>query len=465
MKQTEPSLLQRLAEYHKTAIPMHMPGHKRNTALLGNALPYAIDITEIDGFDNLHDMHGVLKTTADLAAALYGSLAAFPLVGGSTCGILASVHAMVPFGARVLVARNCHRSVYHAIKLHGLRPSYICPDTDEFGICRGIAPEAVDHALSQESDISLVIITSPTYEGVTSNLSQIAAVCHRHNALLLVDAAHGAHLGLFPSFGAGAVGSGADVVVMSLHKTLPALTQTALLHICSDRIDPLKIKESLSVFETSSPSYVLLSSIDACLRWVQQNGSVYFSALRDNLSAFYYKTAGLSALSVLRYDDPSKIVVSTKHTARTGTDLANTLRKQFSIEVEMAAADYVLAMTSICDKKEHFESLALALQQIDEETPRRMQDKKDKSISFLPEIKEIPFEANQRTGTFVALTKAEGLECLESVWAYPPGIPLIVPGEAVSGRLIAAMEYLRNANVALNSTKGQMPTHLWVRKP
>ena len=464
MKRTEKTLLNRLAEYNETAVPMHMPGHKRNTRLLKASLPYEIDITEIDGFDNLHDMNGVLKETAALAASLYGSKAAFPLVGGSTCGILAAVHALAAFGSHVLIARNCHKSVFHAVELMGLYPHYVCPKPDGFGICGKITPEAIKSALCAERSIRLVIVTSPTYEGVISDIANIAAVCHENGALLLVDSAHGAHLGFSPRFCASAVSSGADAVVMSLHKTMPALTQTALLHICTDAVDKNKISEALSIFETSSPSYVLLSSIDACLRFISQDGEALFSALYENLSFFYKETNDLKALSVLQYDDFSKLIISTKNTALTGTGLADILRNQFHIEVEMTGIDYILAISSICDSKENLMEFAAALKEIDAEIPVLQTEVGAKKEIVLPQMQETPSAARQRCGEFVPLSCSEGRECLEYVWAYPPGIPLIVPGERIDRRFIETAEDFAQAKIPLKSTKGLLDNKIWVRK-
>lgn len=465
MKQQNLSLSERLTEYNKTAIPMHMPGHKRNTELLTDVLPYEIDITEIHGFDNLHSMNGILKETASLAASLYGSREAFPLVGGSTCGILAAVHAAVPFGSHVLVARNCHKSVFHAVELRGLYPHYIRPDTDAYGICGELRPEAVERVLRNESKISLVVVTSPTYEGVVSNLAEIAAVCHKHNALLLVDSAHGAHFGFSPHFPASAVTSGADLVVMSLHKTMPALTQTALLHICTDTVDKSKVAEALALFETSSPSYVLLASIDRCLRLIAESGERLFTEFYENMSFFNKEMKDLRALSAVRYDDIGKQMISAKNTLLTGPELADILRKQFNIEVEMAGTDYILAITGICDKKEHLLQFAEALKHIDADTPRVTQNRTAaKNMFSMPKMAETPFDAQKQQGKFVPIQGAVGHECLESIWAYPPGIPLIVPGETIDRNLINTINDFARANITLNSTKGFQHNKIWVKQ-
>ena len=456
--------MKRLTDYNETCIPMHMPGHKRNSEMLDSLLPYELDITEINGFDNLHNMGGILKATASLAASLYGSKEAYPLVGGSSCGILAAVHALAPFGSHVLMARNCHKSVYNAVELMGLHPHYLITEPDEFGIIGKITPEAVDSALQKEQNISLVIVTSPTYEGVISDTEKIAEICHRHNALLFVDSAHGAHVGFSPYFGRSAVHSGADAVVMSLHKTLPALTQSALLHICTDAVDRKKIGEALSVFETSSPSYVLLASIDQCLRIILKDGKALFANLNQNLAAFYEETKRFDALSVLKYDDPSKTVVSAKKTPLTGTDLADILRKEYKIETEMAGTDYILAMTSICDSKENIMRFADALKQIDKSTPCIKNFAAAKKNISLPKYSETPFSARQKNGAFMPLCDAEGFECLEYIWAYPPGIPLIVPGEIIGRSLIAKITGMAQAKIDIKSTKGFTNNQIWVAK-
>lgn len=448
MEQNEKSLFDRLTEYCDTAIPMHMPGHKRNAALLGNTLPYGIDITEIDGFDNLHDMQGVLKNIAERAACLYGAKHSFPLVGGSTAGILAAIHAMVPFGSHVLMARNCHKSVYNGVALRGLYPHYLLAAEDENGIVQKIPPESVEKALSDAPEIKLVIVTSPTYEGVACDTNEIARICHRHGAVLLVDAAHGAHFGFSPDFPHSACACGADVVVMSLHKTLPALTQTALLHICSDRISAEKLARSLAIYETSSPSYVLLSSIDVCLRMLEKDSKIFFSEYERNLSFFYKQTEKCRHLSVIHYDDPGKIIICTKNTKLHGSHLAKILRDTYHIETEMAGRNHVLAMTSICDAHENFIRLADALLTIDASLCRTS-DSFCFSCVHLPNMIRTPFDALSQDGEFVPLSCAVGRESLSYIWAYPPGIPLIAPGEQLDEQLVKIMESFSRAGIEL----------------
>jgi arginine/lysine/ornithine decarboxylase len=371
-------LTDKLARYAKGGVyPMHMPGHKRNAELLPPGFPYDIDITEIHGFDDLHDPRGILRETAELAAGLYGSDKAFLLVNGSTVGILATIGAHASRGDKILVSRDCHRSVTNAAALFGLNTVFITPETDDAtGIKYSLDPSDVETALKNDPDIKLAVVTSPSYEGVISDISSIAEIVHRRGIPLLVDSAHGAHLDFSGKFRGGAIKAGADVVVMSLHKTLPALTQCSLLHVSSNLADTDGIARMLSILQTSSPSYVLMASIDSCLRLLSADKQGLFADYERNLGRFNEKMKSMRNLFVLNYGndtprkgffalDPGKLVIITKNTALSGAALADTLRTDHKIEVELACPDYAVAMTSICDTPEGFDRLADALIAID----------------------------------------------------------------------------------------------------
>ena len=370
-------LFDKLTEYASSgAYPMHMPGHKRSAGFLPG-LPCGIDITEIHGFDDLHEPRGILLELSRLAAGLYGSARAFPLINGSTAGILASVGALAGRGGKILMARNCHASVHNAARLFGLAPVYIDPETDEStGISGDTAPGTVEAAIEGEPGIEIAVVTSPTYEGVVSDINAIADIVHKRNIPLLVDSAHGAHLGFSPMFPPSAVSAGADAVVMSLHKTLPALTQCSLLHVSGVRADAGEFARLLSVFQTSSPSYVLMASIDRCLRLLESDGGSLFSCYEQNLADFSMQAKTLKNLSVIWHSgdalskkyfafDPGKIVIITEKAALTGAALSDILRNDYDIELEKACGGYAIAITSICDSPEGFRRLADALACID----------------------------------------------------------------------------------------------------
>ena len=371
-------LYDKIAEYTASGVyPMHMPGHKGNPEFLPPCMPYDIDITEIHGFDDLHEPRGVLREVAELAASLYGSVKAFPLVNGSTVGILASIGALAGRGDKVLVTQGCHRSVYNAISLFGLSPIYMAHEIDKAtGAACSVDPGQVEKALEIAPDIKFVIITSPTYEGVISDIRTIADIVHKRDIPLLVDSAHGAHLGFSGMFPVSAVQAGADAVVMSLHKTLPALTQCSLLHICSQRVRTGEVTRLLSVLQTSSPSYVLMASIDHCLRLVSRDKESLFGRYEHNLKRFDEDIRQLKNLFVLHHGsdaprpgffafDLGKLVIITKNTSLSGDMLADILRTEHSIEPELSKEGFVIAMTSVCDSPEGFTRLANALIAID----------------------------------------------------------------------------------------------------
>ena len=430
-------LYEKLKRYAESGVyPFHMPGHKR---IMTDELPLELDVTEIDGFDNLHEPAGCLLELQKTAAGLFGARRAFALVNGSTVGILAAVRAMTKSGDRVLIARNSHLSVYHAAELRGLDTAYIVPETVEgLGIFGSVSPQAVERKLKADPAVSLVVITSPTYEGVVSDIKSIAAICHRYGARLLVDEAHGAHLPFSDSFPQSAVPCGADAAVISLHKTLPAMTQTALL-LLNDESLAAAIKRQLSVFETSSPSYVLLASIDRCLEFLKDSERA-FDAYIDRLTRFYREAESLRRLSVAHrtlsdsdrvFDfDIGKLCIFCSG-CMTGKELMDVLRSEYRIELEMALGDHALAMTSVCDTDEGFARLISALKEIDGKCADA-QRPTGFTCPPLPQKRMNISEALQADGDMINVFDAEGKVSREYIRVYPPGIPLIVPGEVIS---------------------------------
>ena len=496
-------ILERLTEYAESdAYPFHMPGHKRQEipdgVQGGFPDPYGIDITEIDGFDNLHHAEGILKDAMDEAAAVYGADRSWYLVNGSTCGILSAVFAVTENGGRILAARNCHKAVYHAIYLNRLRAEYLYPEEIvEFGINGGIRAEDVRKALEKDAmrcagkctKIQAVLITSPTYEGVVSNIRAIADAAHEYGVPLIVDEAHGAHLEYADrchSFPKSALECGADIVIQSLHKTLPCFTQTAILHIKGNRVDQDRVARYLSMFQTSSPSYLFMAGIQRCIRYMDSAGRDGMIRYEERLERFMEQMKGLQVLEVLTRDicgkyrdaagwDPSKIVVSTMRAKDFhGEELAEMLRKNYHLEMEMTAPEYVIAMTSVLDTDEGFERLAKAFLEIDEEL-LKAEEKRRKTVSETEDQKENkvreraeknckasetlqsrifrPIETmsiceamDANTGR-TALQNTVGKVSAEFVYLYPPGIPIIAPGEVFTREIVEMIEAYKKAGL------------------
>ncbi len=453
-----------LTEYSQSGrIPMHMPGHKRVRAVSGHMHISAMqDFTEIDATDNLHDAQGVLRASMELAAKLWGSLRSYYLVNGSTCGILAGIRTLTKRGDKILVARNAHKSVFHAIELCGLVPVFLLPaQVEGFGICGSVSPEAVEAAFAAHPDIRLAVITSPTYEGVISDVEGIAGIVHRHNATLFVDEAHGAHLGLHPTFEKSAVKCGADLVVQSLHKTLPAFTQTAVLHVCSSRVPTARLAHQLAVFETSSPSYPLLISADGCVRRILEDEG-FFESWRIGLAGFSIWATQLQKLRVFGYAgalpegvfafDETKLYISTHGCDLTGVQLAERL-DAYKIDVEMVTAQGVLAMTGAGDSMESIGVLAEALVEID--AACSIAKKQEIPGFILPELVCAPEQALEAAFETKALRECVGAVSAEYVWAYPPGIPLLIPGERISMEFVSVAENYARNGVALHQSRSK----------
>jgi arginine/lysine/ornithine decarboxylase len=462
MLQNRHDLYDRLLEYTSDGyVPMHMPGHKRNPDIVAGAM--GIDITEITGFDNLHNPQGILRQSQEQAAKWYGAARSWFLVNGSSIGLMAGIMAAVPRHGRVCVARNCHVSVYNAICENELEPVYIYPEfVENLGISLGITATMVEKTLAVDNvngvddigreHIKAVVITSPTYEGNVSDIGGIAEVCHRHGAYLVVDEAHGAHFGYDSHFPETAIRQGADIVVQSLHKTLPSLTQTAILHLGRDARDGKVLAERLDRyvgwFQSTSPSYVLMASIDRCLGFVNSaDGRVAFAKYAKELVRLRDRLCELKSIACAPSDDMSKILLCGKNGHLQGKTLYDILEKRYKIQLEMAGGSYCIAMTSVADRPEYYGRFLAALEELDK-TPWEYMDGECTAVgvtsglgkgvmpSVAKETRMRPCEALDADYENVPLEGAAGRVSRGFVTVYPPGIPNVCPGEVFDDTVI-----------------------------
>lgn len=470
------SLLGKLTAYNESeSYPFHMPGHKRKIELGITSFPnpFSVDITEIDGFDNLHQPKGLLKESMKRAASVYGADHTYYLVNGSSCGILSAICGTVRNGGRIIMARNSHKSAYHACVLNQLDPFYIWPEyVPEFGIQGGMQPDAVERAIREHEGASAVFITSPTYEGVVSDVEAIAEIVHKYKIPLIVDEAHGAHFSFGgesgSSFPKSALDCGADIVIQSLHKTLPSLTQTAALHIKGTMIESEKIERYLQMFESSSPSYVLLSSIENCIFYMAGEGRRRMAdygmclkrwmKLNDRLKCLKLLTDSIVGSFGITARDPSKILVSVQDADITGMELSDILRNEFHLESEMCCSQYVLLMTSLMDTEEGFCRLFNALAQIDRNLVKKRMDVETQKVKRYPEEGSADKEsfltwmsspkrcmelaqAENSPSELAALSDASGRISASFITLYPPGTPALVPGEVITEEFIKWITY------------------------
>lgn len=467
----------------------HMPGHKRNLDLMDGTSPYRIDITEIDGFDDLHHAEGILRDAQERAARVYHADETHFLVNGSTVGIISAILGTTEKGDSILVARNCHKSVYHAIYLNELDPVYLYPKFDtEQGLSTEIDAADVQKALEEHPKICAVMIVSPTYDGVVSDIEKIAEIVHAKGCPLIVDEAHGAHFGFDPYFPKSANIYGADLVINSLHKTLPALTQTALLHVNGNMVNRRKVKQYLDMLQTSSPSYILMASIDACIGMLEETletqsdaRSDYkykniFSEYANRIEALRKDLKRLKYLKIVQTDntdryDRSKFVISVKHAPMSSHELYEILLHRYHLQMEMLAGTYVLAMTTVGDTQEGLDRLRDALLEIDKEIDTR-QGRPAAIETDLPLSGRQPAlekvwtiaEAVNRRDKIQKRSFEDSIGCIsvEYAYLYPPGSPLIVPGERITKEAVEILHWYQEHDFSIEGLQSEDGIEVWI---
>ena len=371
--------------------PFHMPGHKGNKAFMPPIPLESLDVTELKETDNLHDPTGCIAETERRISEFYGADESFLLVNGSTAGIIAAICATCGEGDHIAVDRRCHRSVHSGMVLSGARPIYFWPGQMDV------------------PDAKAVIVTSPTYEG---SVLDIASLCKKGN-ILIVDEAHGAHFPFHPIFPQSALAQGADIVVHSFHKTLPAFSQSAVVHIKEGTVNTNRLRRFLSYVQTSSPSYLMMAQVDYMLNLLWASPA-YFERYVEGLLSLRKTLGGL----LLPNDDMGKLLLCISN--------GHELEENHSLAFEMVMPKYTLAMTSVADTEEGFNRLVAAVKSVKGATYNPQFQNPD-----LPEVVLSPKEAMGKKTRKAMLSKSIGEISGSFIAPVPPGIPLIVPGERI----------------------------------
>lgn len=410
-------------------LAMHMPGHKRNLDLVDAT--FKNDITEIDGFDNLKNPEGLIKNIAQDAARLWSADSALISVNGSTGLLIATIMALSSLG-KILIASNCHISVWHGIEMAGAEASIINPETGTYFAGR-INPDILKARLDGDPSIKSVIITSPTYEGMVSDTATIYKITKERGVILAVDEAHGAHFGLNPYFPASAM---ADIVIKSIHKTLSAPTQTAVMLFYGNTAPIKLVTHYKNSIESSSPSYVLMSGIDKALTCATGD---YMAKWANTVSVAREALQALRHMSLYGSDDPSKFVIISGGIS--GYDLADKLRHDYHIEVEASFPGYIIAMTGIGDTSESLTRFVSALLEIDASLTNA-DTTNIAGTAFVNEGKVIngktitaALTANHDEVPLSDINNHIGRTSAEYLFAYPPGIPLLIPGDTITAEV------------------------------
>lgn len=467
-QQVRAPLYERLKEsYFQRASRFHVPGHKGGQALtiedkgiLEDVM--TIDYTEVSGLDDLHHPQGVIHEAQQLAAKCFGANETFFLVNGSTVGNLALILSVCQRDDLILVQRNVHKSILHGLMLAGARAVFLPPEIDPLtGIAAGVSSQSVERALLKHPEARAVLVTNPNYYGMGSSLKKIAELAHAYDMPLIVDEAHGAHFGFHPELPGSALSMGADAVVQSTHKMLTALTMGSMLHLRGERIDRRKTASFLAMLQSSSPSYPIMASLDLCRARLEMAGEELFVGalekcreLRKEISSkmpwFLIVNQERHATEAYDYIDPFKVTISDATGTLNGYQLQQQLENEGCL-IEMADTEHVLLVYSIATSDKDSDRLLLALNQISNKLELGKKELKETAAnkvrpSYFPPIPTpVQFDMSMlspgsRLKRAVTLHEAAGYRSAESVIPYPPGVPVLFPGEVITKEVIAFLE-------------------------
>lgn len=438
---------------------MHMPGHKEgrlfSKAFRDQILRY--DQTELPGLDDLHHPKGILLESMKACARAFGAKESFFLVNGSTSGIHTMLAACLNRGDKLLVARNCHISVLNGLILFGIQPVFVMPQYDEeWQVALPADITVWRKALEDNPDVKGALITSPDYFGLCAPLTELAGMLHESNKILMVDEAHGAHFAFSDQLPQTALLAGADICVQSLHKTLPAFTQAAILHIGTLRVSPERVKRSISMLTTTSPSYMLMASMDYARDFGEQEGAKRYRRLIGTLHAMKQDLSAMEKLRLLPDTlqgfsrDVTRIVVDATRAEISGCQLYERLDEDYGIIAEMADECHVVFIVTPADGEDEIAALKNALMDLD----RKIMPRREKANFWMfpekPVWRRLPGLSDYLGNTaYVPLESAAGFISASMVTPYPPGIPVLCPGELITDSTIGTIKRLIHAGSEL----------------
>ncbi|MCR3759850.1 aminotransferase class I/II-fold pyridoxal phosphate-dependent enzyme [Clostridium felsineum] len=484
LNQNETPLYNALMEYvDRDTIPFHVPGHKKGNGIdeefknfIGEN-PFKIDVTVFKLVDSLHHPTGPIKKAQELAADAYGSKAAFYSVNGTSGAIQGMILSVVGDGDKIIVPRNVHKSVTAGIILSGAVPVYMQPEVDKkVGIAHGVAPKTVEETLKKNPDAKAVLIINPTYYGVSTDIKEIADIVHSYDMPLIVDEAHGPHLSFNDRLPMSALNAGADMCAQSTHKIIGALTQMSLLHVNSDRIDINRVQQIMNLLQTTSPSYILMASMDCARRQIALHGKELLDSTIDlcnyarreinKIEGFYCFGEEVLGRPGSYAFDPTKLTITCTDLGITGYDLDMLLANDYHIQVELSDLYNVLAVGSFGDTKENIDALINALKQISKSISSTDKKKKTsfKDIPAVPKRILSPREAFNGEKESILIKDSVGKTSGEFLMAYPPGIPILCPGEIITQEIVHYVNDLKVAGLYVQGTEDPEVNYIKVLK-
>lgn len=452
-------ILNAILQYSETdPVAFHMPGHKLGKGFdIGEFKAIGkFDLTEIPGTDNLHFPEAAILEAQNMAARVFGADMTFFLVNGSTCGIHAAIMGTLNVGDKLIVSRDCHKSVIGGLMLARAVPVYVKPEMDhELKIPLGCDIAAMVAAMDENPDAVAVFITRPTYYGTCCDIKVLVEEAHKRGMAVIVDEAHGAHFRFHDELPVSAMDAGADLCIQSTHKTLPALTQTALLHVKGALVDTERIALYLRLLQTSSPSYVLLSSIDYSRYVMEHSGYTLLENIKNYVHEFeeefkgneYYKVRGNLPAGFER--DFTRLVINTVGLGITGYEVEKLLRQEFNIQVEMSDFYNIVCILTVSDTAEDLQKLSSALRKIEENFSKK-EPLSDINIDEFTVSSQNVLTYGYVKSELIPLNMAEGRVCADIITPYPPGIPYIAPGEIIMAETVELLYNIVNAGGHVN---------------
>jgi len=448
-------------------IRFHMPGHKGGQAagnlladFLGNKV-FEADVTNIPGMDDLHQTHGIIKEAQEMAAKTFGADDTYFLINGSSCGLQALVMTVCNPGDKILVPRNMHRSILSGIILSGAVPVFFKPEYDAgFGIPLGTSPDTIADSLNCHPDVKAAIIVNPTYHGIVSNVTRIAEIVHAYNIPLLVDEAHGPHLYFHEELPQTALEAGADASVQGTHKILSAFTQASMLHTRGNLINKQRLEATLRLLQSTSTSYLLLASLDAARAQMGALGRQLMQDALDLSDFLRHEINKISGFRVLGNEitekkgvfglDRTKITISVRELGVAGLWAEQWLRRHHSIQVEMSDIFNLLLIVTFGNRQKDAYRLLKALMELKKRVnsvpEKEYQYRISEDLNPVPGIPELvisPREAFTAPADLLPLQQAAGRISIEVIACYPPGIPVICPGEKITGEIVEYLATMR----------------------
>jgi len=470
MYQERTPLFDALKKYVEDAVvPFHVPGHKRGKGLnelvdyLGGRV-FEIDVNGMEDLDNICNPIGVIKEAEALLADLYGADDSFFLVNGTSQGVQSMILAACGPGHEIILPRNAHKSTVSGMILSGAIPVYVQPEIDhELGIAMGMSVESVKRAIEKHPHACAVLVINPTYYGMTSDLEKICQLAHDNDMLVLVDEAHGSHLPFSNELPVAGMQAKADMSAMSLHKTGGSMTQSsALLIRKSEKVISSSVKSAINLTQTTSASYVLMASIDVARKQLALSGQ---SLIKNAIELSEYarvqinKIAGLRAfgwellgMPGVHGFDPTKLSINVRKLGLSGYQMESLLRKKYNIQIELSDLYNIMAIVTLGDRQEDVDALTDALEDIAANS--RIEDKEYTVLTPLkPKLVVSPRDAHYSPKKTVKLEDALGEISGEMIMAYPPGIPVICPGEKFSKEVIEYVNILKQEKTQLQGTE------------